>query len=86
MKKQYESPYLGVESFQLDAAIATVCSESGAVSINHYEDTCSFPKNSGQYFSYTNCQIDVTDASLDGNNTHCYHGPLLSGGITFAFS
>ena len=86
MKKKYVKPYLGVESFQLNAAVATACSRNSAQAIYYYEDSCSFPRGSGQFFSLVNCQIDVTDASLDGNNTLCYHGPILSNGIIFTFS
>ena len=93
MKKTYRKPYLGVESFQLNAAVAATCSGGNSrssprgISINHWETTCAFPDNNNpQFFSLSNCQIDLTDASLDGNDTLCYHGPMLSNGITFTYS
>ena len=86
MKKIYKKPYLGVESFQLNAAVAAACSSDGRRPINHRSTTCSFPEKSGQFFSLVNCQIDVSDGSVDGNDTICYHGPLLSNGITLTFS
>ena len=39
MKKEYTKPFLAVESFQLDAAVAGACKENG-VAINHTLDTC----------------------------------------------
>lgn len=84
MKKQYNKPYIGLESFQLNAAIADACSTSGGTAINHGESTCSFAN--GQFFSLFNCETDVTGPANDGNDTLCYQGPLLSGGIVFTFS
>lgn len=87
MKKPYRKPYLGVESFQLNAAVAAACSTDQRIPINHGPSSCAFPsKDNAQFFSLSNCKIDVTDGSQDGNNTVCYHGPLLSNGITFAYS
>ena len=95
MKKSYNKPYLGVESFQLNAAVANTCTGGNArsaprgIAINHWESTCSFPEGPnkpGQFFSLVNCQIDLTDGSVDGNDTLCYHGPMLSNGIIFTFS
>ena len=86
MKKSYRKPYLGVEAFQLNAAVAEACSTAGREPIHYGESNCSFPKDSGQFFSLFNCQIDVTNGSNDGNDTICYHGPLLSNNIVFTFS
>lgn len=90
MKKQYKKPYLGLESFQLNAALAAACSSSSGsgrrTPINHGETTCSYPIGSGQFFSAYNCQVDLTDATVDGNDTLCYHGPGLSNGMVFTFS
>lgn len=84
MKKVYSKPYIGIDSFQLNAAIATACTTGGGQSINHGESTCSFAN--GQFYSLVNCQIDLTGPANDGNDTICYHGPLLTGNITFTFS
>ena len=91
MKKEYNKPYIGVESFQLNAALATACSTSGYIAINYGPSTCAFPPSSetpgkGQFFSLINCQFDLTGPNEDGNDTDCYHGPLLSGNITFTWS
>lgn len=86
MKKQYKKPYLALESFQLNAAIANACSTTKRTPIRHQEDTCSYPVGSGQFFSLFNCQVDVSDGSNDGNDTLCYHGPELANGIVFTFS
>lgn len=77
MKRTYGKPVLAVESFQLDAAVAATCSSQGYIPINYSEDTCSF--DNGQYFNYNNCQMDLTGPGGDGNDTPCYHGPLLAG-------
>lgn len=84
MKKQYNKPYIGLESFQLNAAIADACSTMGNTPINHEEDVCSFA--GGQFFSLINCQMDLTGPANDGNDAICYHGPLASGGIVFTWS
>lgn len=80
MKKEYRKPYLMVESFQLDAAIAATCTSQGFLPINYSENTCTF--DNGQFFNYNNCQMDLTGPEGDGNDTLCYHGPLLAG-MTF---
>ena len=77
MKKTYVKPELVVESFQLDAAIAASCSSQGYIPINYGENNCTF--DNGQFFNYNNCQMDLTGSEGDGNDTLCYHGPLLAG-------
>ncbi len=84
MKKQYQKPYIGLESFQLNAAIADACSTNNYRPINHGPSSCSFAN--GQFFSYQNCQMDLTGPVIVGIDTVCYHGPLLSGGVIFTFS
>lgn len=89
MKKKYEKPILAVESFQLDAAIAASCTGTGPegskyATLGYTEDTCTY--NNGQYFNLDNCQVDLTGPANDGNDTTCYHGPLLSGNVTFIYS
>jgi len=85
MKRPYKKPYLEVESFQLDAAIAEACSTLGSIAIHHTEEkNCTFAN--GQFFNLINCSMDLTGASIDGNDTVCYHGPFLSGGKTFTWS
>lgn len=91
MKKTYEKPILAVESFQLDAALAASCTGTGTsdsnckyATINYTEDTCTY--NNGQFFNLDNCQVDLTGPANDGNDTVCYHGPMLSGNVTFIYS
>lgn len=84
MKKNYVKPYLAVESFQLDAAIAAACSSQGFIPINYGENSCTF--DNGQFFNSINCQVDLTGPGFDGNDTICYHGPTLTPGMTFLAS
>lgn len=79
MKKDYKKPYLLVESFQLDAAIAASCSP-GKIPLNYGLDSCT-PLEELPGFSYIGnlCIHDVkVDGKVDGdgNDTICYHGPL----------
>lgn len=75
MKREYKKPYLIAEPYQLDAAVASTCTENGSVSINHYQSSCSFEG----YFYAMHCEEDVV-------NGECYHGPMASSGITFTYS
>ncbi|MBE6984290.1 MAG: hypothetical protein E7434_01510 [Ruminococcaceae bacterium] len=84
MKREYVKPYLGLESFQLDAAVATACSTLGFYPIRHREENCTF--DDGQFYNFFNCLIDLTDDTKDQNDAICYHGPLASGGIVFTWS
>ena len=83
MKKKYEKPVFIIESFQLDATIATSCSSDRYIPINYGENNCSYKE--GQFFSANNCQFDLTGPEGDGNDTLCYHGPSLAG-MTFISS
>ena len=83
MKKRYIKPLILIESFQLDAAVAASCSSQDYIPINFSEDTCTF--DNGQFFNYYNCQMDLTGPEGDGNDTICYHGPLIAG-MTFISS
>lgn len=81
MKKKYVKPFVLIESFQLDAAIAGSC--SSGTPINHYEDSCGFgaPSEPGfnfEYFAGDACVFDVTLDGDDDNSTNCYHGPYLN--------
>ena len=79
MKKVYEKPFVEMESFQLDAAIAASCSSQHFVPIGHSAMTCSYDV----YFSDTNCDFDAAWPEEDGNDSDCYHGPQ---GVTFTYS
>lgn len=39
MKREYKKPFLAVESFQLDAAVAGACQDTG-IPINHALHSC----------------------------------------------
>lgn len=87
MKKTYIKPVAVIESFQLDAAVAGTCktdaeAQGGTyVKLGFTEDDCIY--GGGAYFNYNNCDEDLTGPGGDGNDTTCYHGPLLAGGIVF---
>ena len=84
MKKTYTKPYIAVESFQLDAAIASSCSSSGKMPLNYNQNDCtSFEEAPGLgYFgpACANGGYDVITPGLgdDGNSTVCYHGPIYA--------
>lgn len=82
MKKKYIKPYIVIESFQLDAAVAASCSSQDYIPINYNENGCGFDEISTgywQFFNYDNCEMDLTGPEGDGNDTTCYHGPMLAG-------
>lgn len=81
MKKKYVKPIIVIESFQLDAAIAASCSSQDFIPINYGENSCGFDEiSSGRwhFFNYNNCEMDLTGSGGDGNDTECYHGPILA--------
>lgn len=41
MKREYFKPYLAVDSFQLDAAIAGACMSGGKIPINQSVEACT---------------------------------------------
>ena len=86
MKKEYEKPYIMVESFQLNAAIAASCSSGGKIPINYGVSNCTDmgdgEPNAG-YFGGACEDEGGTDVSShpavgggDGNDGFCYHGPF----------
>lgn len=77
MKKEYRKPYLMVESFQLDAAIATTCTQDGKEPIGWSLDTCNLDAEKGVDFGYFGnaCRHDVR-VEGDNNDLICYHGPI----------
>ena len=82
MKKAYRKPLLAVESFHLDAAVATSCTGTGGIPLNHSLYGCKYEA----YFAEGFCASAVIDAKgnpldqgleiNDTNNTFCYHGAL----------
>jgi len=80
MKKTYVKPYLAVETFQLDAAIASSCSSQGKLDLGYTMDTCNLDDGRGTHrpsFGYfgKSCRSDV-EVVGDGNDLICYHGPI----------
>ncbi len=80
MKRKYSKPYLFVESFQLNAAIATSCSSQGKQPIHFGENTCIVGDDSDeQAIEYLGnaCAMDIiNNVSGDDNDEFCYHGPI----------
>lgn len=76
MKRTYTKPLIAMESFQLNAAIAASCSSEDGIAIHYGENTCTY--DDGQFFNYNNCQFDLTGPEGDGNDTDCYHGPIVA--------
>ena len=81
MKKTYTKPYVIVESFQLDAAIAASCSSENKFPLGYGENSCtSFEEAPGLlYFGFlcANGGYDVVNTPMDGNDEFCYHGPTV---------
>lgn len=74
MKKTYVKPYIAVESFQLDAAIATSCSSSGKNALGHAVNDC---KHESGYFGDACSPFDMTGFDgPDENDKLCYHQPF----------
>lgn len=80
MKRKYSKPYLAMESFQLNAAIATSCSSEGKLPIHYGESTCIVGDDADeQVTEYLGnaCKLDIIGkVGGDGNDTLCYHGPF----------
>ena len=80
MKKTYTKPYIAVETFQLDAAIASTCSKDGKGTLNKGVDECTHESG---YFGNA-CVHDMTDfEGGDPNDRICYHGPVPGIGDLF---
>ena len=82
MKKIYTKPYIAVESFQLDAAIAAACSTDNKYTLGFGMNSCTLEDEKGStefigsgYFG-NNCVHDVK-VEGDGNDLLCYHGPTV---------
>lgn len=82
MKKTYTKPYLAVESFQLDAAIATSCRDEGKAVLTQAIETCNFLLLDKRITQFGNaCPTDVINKAHHGYglyNTLCYHGPVAT--------
>lgn len=80
MKRKYSKPYLLVESFQLNAAIATSCSSQGKQPIHFGANTCIVgddPDEQAIEYLGNACKMDiVNDVGGDNHDGFCYHGPF----------
>lgn len=75
MKKDYKKPYLLVESFQLDAAIAASCSSEKKMPLHYGLDTCTLEVDMPGFNYFGNLCIHDVQVEGDGNDLICYHGP-----------
>lgn len=80
MKKEYSKPYIVMESFQLNAAIATTCTSSGKYPLNHTQDTCiDDGDKAGEpgigYFGPA-CPDNVLNPGGEQDDAFCYHNAL----------
>lgn len=83
MKKTYKKPYIAVESFQLDAAIAASCSSEGKAALNYVIATCKDYTDYAVLGYFGNsCTHNVMDEG-DGNDWICYHGPQVKADDAF---
>lgn len=79
MKKKYVKPYIVVESFQLNAAVASSCKNSGKLPLNYGMDVCTLVEEEpGLNYFGAACIHDVNVSQGDGNDEICYHGPVHS--------
>lgn len=77
MKKKYEKPYIVVESFQLNAAIASACSKEHKLALNYNMDTCKITNIPGFTYFGKAC-VHSVHVDGDGYDEICYHGPKAS--------
>lgn len=86
MKKSYVKPYIAVETFQLDAAIASSCTSQGKQPLNYSMDVCTLEEEMpGLGYFGNECTHDV-QVEGDGNDLICYHGPIQTAGSMFMMS
>lgn len=80
MKRKYVKPYLIMESFQLNAAVAASCSSENKKPIHYGENSCIVGDDSDeQAIEYLGnaCELDIIgEVGGDNNDTLCYHGPF----------
>ena len=78
-KKKYAKPYLIIEAFQLDTAVAS-CSGDGGVAINYSFDQCDLEDEMpGLTLFGPACENNILDQQE--GNTSCYNAPYS--GMTF---
>lgn len=73
MKKKYVKPYLHIESFQLDTAVAS-CSSEGGVALHYSYETCDAVDEIGDVWFGNAC---AAPAYSDPDKKVCYNAPLF---------
>ncbi len=76
MKRTYAKPYLIVEPFQLDTAVAS-CSGENGIALGYSYETCTLCDDKGpnahpQYFGLA-C---LSSVEVEPGTKVCYNGPL----------
>lgn len=71
MKKDYIKPYLAVESFQLDAAIAGTCTGDDKLPMNHDQNSCNLEDYGEEVFGSA-CGDNVIANPGDQSDAICY--------------
>ena len=83
MKKKYVKPYVVVESFQLNAAVASACSTDGKMPLHYAMDTCTAEEEAPGLNYFGDMCIHDVKVEGDGNDTICYHGPTPAESVAF---
>lgn len=81
MRKTYTKPYIVVESFQLDAAIAASCSSQDKIALNYSMDTCTAVEEAPGLNYFGNLCVHDVKVEGDGNDLICYHGPTPANAV-----
>ena len=81
MKKEYVKPIVMVEFFQLDAAIASTCSDDKKISLNHYMNSCTLEETMPGLGYFGNACTHDVQVEGDGNDLICYHGPTPASSV-----
>lgn len=75
-KKKYTKPVVVVESFQLNAAVASACSKEGKIPLNYgFKDCTAEDEDYGNTY-FGNACVHNVEIIGDGNDEICYHGPI----------
>ena len=85
MKKKYSKPYIYIESFQLDAALASGCTPGATINVTENDCGIGTPvvgdDKDYMFFNWHNCSYDLSYE--DGNDVDCYHGPTVTPDVVF---
>lgn len=81
MKKKYVKPYIVVESFQLNAAVASACSKENKYPLNYGMDVCTLDEEEPGLNYFGPACIHNVHVEGDGNDLICYHGPTPANSV-----